>query len=241
MPQIAHAEEAHHQRAEAEQRRGRSRAGRAAATRMPSSTVMVAAPRRPEAPFGQASPRRRAGDRADVERRQIRQRRASGVAQERRVPEVHRVVDAHERADDERGLDRRADQIALEDARQRDLAGSTIGWPRRLASASIRCRSSHTGLSGHLARIHSVKSAGTSAHPEHGAPGEVGRVARRAGRRTGTRPRPAGSPSTSRRAAGPRRGRAACVGQCSSTSGMPAAHSPPMPRPNSARSANSIA
>ena len=31
-----------------------------------------------------------------------------------------------------------------------------------------------------------------------------------------------------------------CAGQCSSVSGMPAAHTPPMPMPNSARSANSI-
>ena len=32
-----------------------------------------------------------------------------------------------------------------------------------------------------------------------------------------------------------------CAGQCSSTSGMPAVHSPPIPIPNRARSPNSIA
>src|SRR5262245_54156868 len=45
------------------------------------------------------------------------------------------------------------------------------------------------------------------------------------------------NPPCSRPDAVPRR----CVGQCSSASGMPAAHSPPMPIPNSARNANSMA
>ena len=84
-------------------------------------------------------------------------RRSTRIAQERRVPVVDRVVDAHERADDQRRVDRRADQIGLEDAGERHL--------RRRVRAGFfeRCRSSQIGLSGTRARIQSVNSAGTIA------------------------------------------------------------------------------
>ena len=60
--------------------------------------------------------------------------------------------------------------------KMRDERDLRLGAAAPLA-LSWRCRSSQTGLSGTRARIHSVKSAGTIAHPEHDAPGEVGRAA----------------------------------------------------------------
>src|SRR5262245_13771080 len=119
----------------------------------------------------------------------------------------------------------------------RDSPGTTC-WTS--ADLIRRCRSSHTGLSGTRVRIQNVSSAGIMAtqnitrHPRSGVPAKIGYTnwnVIEAKRYPQYHP-PSIKPETR-----PRKR----VGQCSNTSGIPAAHSPPIPMPKSARSPNSIA
>src|SRR5215510_4253144 len=103
-----------------------------------------------------------------------------------------------------------------------------------------RCRSSQTGLSGTRVRIQNVRSAGIIAtqnitrHPRSGVPLKTGYTNWNV---IDDRRYPQYHPPSIRPETKPRKR----AGQCSNTRGMPAAHSPPIPMPNEARSPNSIA
>ena len=187
-----------------------------------------------EPSFRQASDRQRAGNRADVEREQERQRRPGHLLEQRRIPERDRVH-----------MNRNAPiMIDVWIVVGQDLAREQAAERHRIAFVRAHCRwrwrSSHTGLSLTPFMMNSTISAGSTADPQHRSASRNQASDSRAGSRI-DRPATTGeSPSSSRSASFLKPCRASFAGQCSSVSGMPAAHTPPMPMPNSARHANSM-